>query len=859
MILKFTSNNDFDFQCESVSLLKDFGKDLVKRASSKDLFKGSYDKNPDQEDLHIIAVGAYEGTGYNRNGDAFSEYDCKKNHHYFTDAGRAVHRHHKNKPSDPKYGNIKAAAYNDKMRRIELIVGLDKKSCADILNEQENTGNTNWSMACFPAGTLVKLSSGIEKEIDKIEINDEVITHTGKIGKVTNKFSKYYNDLAIKFKAVGTSEAVFCTKNHPVWARVKPTKNSPCPVCGQSFASLKSHLRQKLDVKHQYALNNLDKMYEGWVAAENLKVGDYVTTPFDKSISNDGASESYAKLLGWYLAEGHYYESPNVKVSNHCLDFTLNINENDYANEIVQLLKANGVLDKHIKIYEYQKHHKQVVRCRDLSMAKQLVIDGGKYSHGKKLSKRVLQWQPSIQKHIIEKWLEGDGTLNRADSSCLGVTVSRMLMYDICTLAYRNGLIPLVSKHVGLHKPSYTITFTANETNQLDIAKKAGFKPTQFKFNLGKLQDWQSGKIITKVNCCKKLAYIEGNKVYKRIRKINRELLSAEVYDITVPGDCSFTVSNIAVHNSKQAEDICSRCGHHAKTDKDRCKHIPDNIGEIDDTGEMCGMLNPDPHWFEISNVRRPADRIGMSLGKMASALATPMTTADYLSLYGDLYIPDDLLLSKKAEDKRALLTKFSELEKHVEAISNGKPITCKDKFIKEHGPKLKHTPKIDDISMDSLRSMEPSLVLKTLADNGIVFSPEDFSSYLFGKRVKADRIEGMKSHLPHAFQNADKDGGSIVNNERFDPSSIGHIPEELKKLVSGLTEGHSLKDGPATRRIMMICISGSPMHEEPTKKAADKFLAEQYLSYKLAQAQYMQDNGKLTDDIMLNMVLQNG
>jgi hypothetical protein len=48
-------------------------------------------------------------------------------------------------------------------------------------------------------------------------------------------------------------------------------------------------------------------------------------------------------------------------------------------------------------------------------------------------------------------------------------------------------------------------------------------------------------------------------------------------------------------------------------------------------------------------------------------------------------------------------------------------------------------------------------------------------------------------------------------------------------------------------------------MHEEPTKEAADKFLAEQYLSYKLAQAQYMQDNGKLTDDIMLNMVLQNG
>jgi hypothetical protein len=454
-MIKFTSNNDFDFQCESVSLLKDAKRDLVKRASALDMLK--YAKTPNQEDLHIIAVGAYEGTGFNRNGDAFLEKDCENNHKYFSKSNRAVHRHHKNKPSDPKYGNIKAAAYNKRMRRIELIVGLDKDKCGDILHEQETSGNTNWSMA------------------------------------------------------------------------------------------------------------------------------------------------------------------------------------------------------------------------------------------------------------------------------------------------------------------------------------------------------------------------------------------------------------------SKQAEDICSWCKHRAKTDKDRCDHIPKNLGEINKLGEMCGMINPDPRWFEISHVRRPADRIGMSLGKLASDLTyKPMTSSDYLNVYGELYIPDDILLSKKAEDKRDLLHKLAEMEKHVEMVSHSTPTNSHDQFIKNHGHKIKQTSNIDNTSMDNLRKMEPSLVLKTLADHGILFSPEDFSKYLFDNRIAKDRVEGMKTHLPHIYNHLDQsDAGQVVNDEKYEPSHIGKTPDHLKKTVKGLHEGHSLEEGPAIRRMMLS--HDKPCHTpEPTKVAADLELAKQYATYKLAALNYLNEQGKLTEDILLNSILQN-
>ena len=460
-MVKFTSNNDFDFGMESVALLKDFGNnELVKRASHRDLFKGKYEKTPGQEDLHIIALGAYEGTGQNRNGDCFLEKDCEKNYKCFQEAGRAVHRHHKNKPSDPKYGNIKAAAYNKKMRRIELVIGLDRDKCADILDEQEKTGNSNWSMA------------------------------------------------------------------------------------------------------------------------------------------------------------------------------------------------------------------------------------------------------------------------------------------------------------------------------------------------------------------------------------------------------------------AKLGSDLCSWCGHRAKTDNDRCEHIPANLGEINKEGEMCSMINsPDPRWFEISYVKRPADRIGMSLSKLASAVTyKPMSTSDYLNLYGDIYIPDDLILSKKASDKRELLQKLSDIEKHVDAISQSAPTSNKDKFIKEHGHKIKYTENIDDVSMDTLRKMEPSAVLKTLAENKIFFSPEDFATYLFNGRVGKEHIEGMKTHLPHIFSNLEKDdSGKATNDERYEPSCMSSIPSELKALMSKLTEGHSLSEGPAVRRIMMISITGDmkPHKEEISKEAGDLELARQYGIYKLAALNYLNDEGKLDDELMLNVVLQ--
>lgn len=81
----------------------------------------------DEEPVHLIALGASEAYGPNRNGDGFKEDTCKKYHGTFKKYARWF-RNHKNKDKAKSYGYIKASAYNDPMRRVELLAMLNKNA-----------------------------------------------------------------------------------------------------------------------------------------------------------------------------------------------------------------------------------------------------------------------------------------------------------------------------------------------------------------------------------------------------------------------------------------------------------------------------------------------------------------------------------------------------------------------------------------------------------------------------------------------------------------------------------------------------------------------------------------------------------
>ena len=106
--------------------------DLLKRASHQFLpLLDSVKFAADEVPVHLIALGASEAYGPNRNGDGFKEATCRDHHDTFVKFAKFF-RNHKNKAErgDPFYGVVKASAYNEDMRRVELLCALNSEKSA---------------------------------------------------------------------------------------------------------------------------------------------------------------------------------------------------------------------------------------------------------------------------------------------------------------------------------------------------------------------------------------------------------------------------------------------------------------------------------------------------------------------------------------------------------------------------------------------------------------------------------------------------------------------------------------------------------------------------------------------------------
>ena len=167
MMIKIIAPNSQNFGDSVSSLIKLSSKGLVgsdlssfvKRAGDEaaHLLKGIEFK-PGEQPIHMIAIGATEAYGPNRNGDGFKEATCRKYHDTFIKHAR-WYRNHKNKDPQQSYGLVKASMFNEKMKRVELIVALNatkeaaarnKGLVADKEMQKIASGDDNWgvSMAC---------------------------------------------------------------------------------------------------------------------------------------------------------------------------------------------------------------------------------------------------------------------------------------------------------------------------------------------------------------------------------------------------------------------------------------------------------------------------------------------------------------------------------------------------------------------------------------------------------------------------------------------------------------------------------------------------------------------------------------
>lgn len=178
-MVKMFSSGDFDPAVEVGMRIVDNDAPLKKQAST--IFGCDYsDLKPDDKHvgIHLVALGDYEHYGRNRNGDAFSKEACVKYHETFVKYGH-VYRHHRNKDPKKSIGTIKAAAYNDRMGRIELYIHADKEKAASELERLEKEGDHPYSMACIVDYDVCSICGNHRKQAGDNTECEHIRSHLG--------------------------------------------------------------------------------------------------------------------------------------------------------------------------------------------------------------------------------------------------------------------------------------------------------------------------------------------------------------------------------------------------------------------------------------------------------------------------------------------------------------------------------------------------------------------------------------------------------------------------------------------------------------------------------------------------------
>ena len=125
--------------------------------------------------------------------------------------------------------------------------------------------------SCFPAGTPILLADGTERAIEKVEVGQPVITHTGDIKPVTKVYRRPYSGEMYAINIQGWQDSLTMTAEHPVAVIPNVHKHA------------------------EYGAFEAGEII--WIKAEELEPGNFVLTPYGHRDGKEQSSIEYSKIL----------------------------------------------------------------------------------------------------------------------------------------------------------------------------------------------------------------------------------------------------------------------------------------------------------------------------------------------------------------------------------------------------------------------------------------------------------------------------------------------------------------------------------------------------------------------------------
>lgn len=707
-------------------------------------FIKNVDAIPGKTIILVLAMTAGEFYGPNRNGDGWPEEPLiigstrigpdevlpVRYKTFETDAN--VFKHHVNKDIAKRAGEVLKAFYNWDMHRVELLLALDDSKAADAVERIARGEYPAVSMGCrvkydvcFQALTPVTTAQGLVP-IEQISVGTLVRTHTGELHPVKETFEHLYTGEMYFVRSQGTPETYGVTAEHTYqvirqeyvracWGsasgkkrRCSPDEQGVCRTCGVVLPDPE------------------------WIPAKDIELGDYLVCPVSP-VQDQAMAPAKAYVLGAYLGDGFVYgwkrgRKRTGEYKQRGLRFEMGYDHPEVLDRLetaIQSVHQKNFYSANLEKGDGRKDT-ALFQVYNPELAREAVHFCGKGSRTKFVHDEVLSWNHSARLAFVGGYLDADGSVDTKKGSARFGTTSESIAFGIRSVLTSLGMPSSahketpISGYTGEAVEFWVVCLGAAYVRQLtDVSAKARLAPKRRTKDVN---------ITMRNMLCTQVTEIEIESV-----------TDTPVYNIAVEKDESYIAGWNAVHN-------CSICGNKAPTRREYCKHARDLNGYMPD-GRRKFVWNPLAKFFDISLVRRPADRLGFMMKKVAGYLET--LSAAELGEYVE-----------NASQKIANLSKLSVIDK----ILRGEIGAVKD----QHGlfrfknaiadPAAAASTPIDDGVLRQLAQYRPAEMFSSLASMGVVPSLPEFLKLFVWKldpsaSVPAEALHNAVSSLPAIFQ----------------------------------------------------------------------------------------------------------
>lgn len=165
----------------------------IKSASAAFMREKIAEFKPDDRHFmqHLIAMGAHERYGWNRNGDTFTRDELMKTHPSFTKHAHLYREHRNSDPATLGIGFVKASAYNPEMDWVELLVWGDKRKAEKEYEMAKAGKELSYSMSCKIAGDICSCCDKFSRRTT--DYCDHAANHLGQYLPEFKKYAFVYN------------------------------------------------------------------------------------------------------------------------------------------------------------------------------------------------------------------------------------------------------------------------------------------------------------------------------------------------------------------------------------------------------------------------------------------------------------------------------------------------------------------------------------------------------------------------------------------------------------------------------------------------------------------------------------------